>query len=426
MGHAIVFPETFLRRRTIKTFGGLDMLKDWHSQLEEAYGQMVDWRRHLHQNPELSFQEVETPKMIAEILKDYGIEVRTNVGGRGIVGTIRGGKPGKTIALRADFDALPIQDEKEVPYKSKVPGVMHACGHDGHTATLLAVAKVLSENRSELAGNVVLLHQHAEELSPGGAIAMIEDGCLDGVDVVFGTHLSSGSPTGTYLYRKGYAMASADAFEIKILGKGGHGASPHETVDAVAIGSQIVNQLQYIVSRQIDPQKSAVLTVGSFHAGNANNVIADTATLTGTVRSFDETVREHMEREIKNIVKGICSALHAECEIMYKKGYPAVYNHEEETEVFKTIMEACHSESTLVEMPAIMGSEDFSYYLRERPGMFFFTGSRNEELGATAPHHHPKFDIDEKAMVYAGKAFLSLVYHYIVEKVEEHAAQPSI
>jgi len=402
------------------------MLKDWHSQLEEAYGQMVEWRRHMHQNPELSFQEVETPKMIAEILNSYGIEVRTNVGGRGVVGTIRGSKPGKTIALRADFDALPIQDEKQVPYKSKVPGVMHACGHDGHTATLLAVAKVLSENRSELVGNVVLLHQHAEELSPGGAIAMIEDHCLDGVDVVFGTHLTSSAPTGTYLYRKGFAMAAADAFEIKIQGKGGHGASPHETVDAIAIGSQIVNQLQYIISRQVDPQKSAVLSVGSFHAGQASNVIADTAILTGTVRTFDEGVREHMECEMKNIVKGICGALHADYEVTYSHGYPAVYNHAEETDVFKVVIEKSLSENSLVEMPAMMGSEDFSYYLKERPGMFFFTGARNEEIGADAPHHHPKFDIDEKAMVYAGKALLSLVYDYAVEKIEEPFAQPSI
>src|SRR4051794_5992501 len=237
------------------------MIKDWHFQLEEMYEQMVVWRRHMHQNPELSFHEVHTPKMIAEILSDFGIEVRTNVGGRGVVGVIRGTKPGKTIALRADFDALPIQDEKVVPYKSKVPGVMHACGHDGHTATLLAVAKGLSENREQLSGNVVLLHQHAEELAPGGAIAMIEDGCLDGVDAVFGTHLASGAPLGTYLVKSGYSMAAADTFKIKIQGKGGHGSSPHETIDAIAIGAQIINQLQYIVSRRVNPQHSAVVSV---------------------------------------------------------------------------------------------------------------------------------------------------------------------
>lgn len=402
------------------------MLKDWFAQIEAMYEQMVDVRRHMHQHPELSFQEVETPKMIAGILKSYGIEVKTNVGGRGVVGMIQGSKPGRTIALRADFDALPIPDGKEVPYKSKVPGVMHACGHDGHTATLLAVAKLLSENRDKLSGTVVLLHQHAEELAPGGAIAMIEDGCLDGVDFVFGTHLSTQAPTGTYLFSKGYAMAAADAFEIKIQGKGGHGSSPHETVDAVAIGAQLVNQLQYIVSRQVNPQKAAVLSVGSFHAGNAGNVIADSAILKGTVRSFDENVREHMEREVTNIVNGISQALHAQCHLTYQAGYPAVYNHPEETETFKDVIKHCTDESNVVEITPIMGSEDFAYYLREKPGMFFFTGARNDEIAANFPHHHPKFDFDERAMIHAAKALLTLVYHYVVEQETEPVPEPAM
>lgn len=402
------------------------MLNHWFTQIESMYEQMVEWRRHLHQYPELSFQEVETPKMIAGILESYGIEVKTQVGGRGVVGTIHGAKPGKTIALRADFDALPIPDEKEVPYKSKVPGVMHACGHDGHTATLLAVAKVLSENRDKLAGNVVLLHQHAEELNPGGAIGMIEDGCLDGVDVVFGTHLTSQAPTGTYLYAKGYAMAAADAFEIMVQGKGGHGASPHETVDAVAIGAQLVGQLQYIVSRQINPQKAAVLSVGSFHAGNAGNVIADSAVLKGTVRSFDENVREHMQREVTNIVNGISQGLHADCQLKYESGYPAVFNHAEETDAFLEAVKTFTDENQLIEMTPIMGSEDFSYYLRERPGMFFFTGARNEDTGAHYPHHHPRFDFDEQAMVHAAKALTALVYHYAVEKETKPVPEPAV
>ncbi|MED4581198.1 M20 family metallopeptidase [Brevibacillus choshinensis] len=402
------------------------MLNNWFTQIEAMYEQMVEWRRHMHQYPELSFQEVETPKMIAGILESYGIDVKTHVGGRGVVGTIRGAKPGKTIALRADFDALPIPDEKDVPYKSKVSGVMHACGHDGHTATLLAVAKVLSENRDKLSGNVVLLHQHAEELAPGGALEMIADGCLDGVDVVFGTHLTSQAPTGTYLYAKGYAMAAADAFEIKLQGKGGHGASPHETIDAVAIGAQLINQLQYIVSRQINPQKAAVLSVGSFHAGNAANVIADSAVLKGTVRSFDENVREHMEREVTNIVNGISQALHADCQLTYEAGYPAVFNHSEETDIFLETVKSFANESQLVEMTPIMGSEDFAYYLREKPGMFFFTGARNEEIGADYPHHHPMFDFDEQAMVHAAKALVALVYHYAVETETEPVPEAAL
>jgi amidohydrolase len=392
------------------------MLGKWNQSLEELYDQMVEWRRDFHMNPELSFQEVKTPKKIAEYLRSLGVEVKTGVGGRGVVGTIRGGKPGQTIALRADFDALPIQDEKEVSYKSKVPGVMHACGHDGHTSTLLGVAKVLSENREHLNGNVVLLHQHAEELAPGGAIAMVEDGCLEGVDVVFGTHLMANAPYGTYAYRKGAMMAAGDRFVITIQGKGGHGSSPHETVDAIAIGTQVVNQLQHLVSRQINPLKPAVVSVGSFHAGGASNVIADSAEITGTVRTFDPEVRDHIEREMKTIVEGICSAFHATCQVSYSRGYPAVVNHEKETDVFVEVMKKYVSEEQLVNIDPIMGSEDFGYFIQNKPGMFFFTAAGNEEIGACYPHHHPKFDFDERAMLLAGKALLSITHHYLCEQ----------
>ncbi|AJY76786.1 M20 metallopeptidase family protein [Paenibacillus beijingensis] len=389
------------------------MLAKWQEQLENMYDQMVAWRRHLHQHPELSFQEVVTPKMIASILESYGIEVRRNVGGRGVVGKIAGGRPGKTIALRADFDALPIQDEKDVPYKSTVPGVMHACGHDGHTATLLAVAKVLSEHREQLAGNVVLLHQHAEEVAPGGAIAMIEDGCLDGVDVVFGSHLNSKTPLGTYEYNSGAFAAAADIFEIKVQGRGGHGASPHETVDAVVVGAQIVNHLQTIVSRHVNPMKPAVVTIGSFHAGNAENVIADTAVLKGIVRTFDPDVRDDIEQEFKHIVESVCASFRASCEIEYTKGYPALVNHEEEANVFANVIRNTVHDGILEVASPTMGSEDFAYFLHHKPGMFFNTGAGNAD-GAHYPHHHPKFDFDEKAMIYAGKAMLSLVHHYTI------------
>ncbi|WP_409275002.1 M20 family metallopeptidase [Neobacillus sp. SCS-31] len=399
------------------------MLENWNVRLEELFGEMVEWRRDFHMNPELSFEEVRTPQKIADYLESLGIEVRTGVGGRGVVGTIRGGKPGKTIALRADFDALPIQDQKDVPYKSTVPGVMHACGHDGHTATLMAVAKVLSENREQLHGNVVLLHQHAEEVAPGGAAAMIADGCLDGVDVVFGTHLNASLPYGLYGYRKGPMMAAADRFVIKINGKGGHGAYPHETVDSIAIGTQIVNQLQHIVSRLVDPLKPAVVSVGSFHAGNAFNVIADSAEISGTVRTFDPEVRDQIEREMKVIVNGICAAFHATAEITYERGYPPVVNHEAETNIFYEVMKNVVGEEKLVELDPKMGGEDFAYYLQERPGMFFNTGAENPEVGACYPHHHPKFDFDERAMALAGQAFLAITHYYLYEMaVEDEAA----
>ena len=399
------------------------MLKKWHSELAEMFDQMVEWRRHFHQYPELSFQEVETPRMIAEILEGFGIEVRRNVGGRGVVGKIYGAKPGKTIALRADFDALPIQDGKDVPYKSKVPGVMHACGHDGHTATLLAVAKVLQENRDNIAGNIVLLHQHAEELSPGGAKAMIEDDCLKDVDAVYGAHLSSLNELGKYYYKPGYSQAAADAFEITIKGKGGHGSAPHETVDAIAVGTALVSQLQYIASRRVDPLNPVVLSIGSFHGGNAKNVIADSAVMTGTVRTLDKDLRLFMEEEIKLMTNEICESMQAACEINYIKGYPAVYNHEEEVAVFEKVIEHSLDKNMLVRSVPIMGAEDFSYYLLEKPGMFFHTGAKVAK-GTAYPHHHPMFDFDERAMIYAGKAFLSIVDNYVSSQLKENLAEP--
>lgn len=389
------------------------MLKILFEGLDQIYPEMVEWRRHLHMNPELSFHEVETPKFIAKKLQEFGIEVRTGVGGRGVVGTLRGGKPGKTVALRADFDALPIQDEKDVPYKSQVPGVMHACGHDGHTSTLLGIAKVLSEHREELEGNVVFIHQFAEELAPGGAKPMIEDGCLDGVDAIFGTHLWSGLPVGKIGYRSGYTMAAADRFEIEIIGKGGHGAAPHETIDSIVIASQLVSKLQQIVSRRVDPLKPAVVTVGSFHAGNAFNVIADRATLTGTVRTFDPEVRDLIEAEIEKVVRGECDSFGAKYRYVYERGYDALYNHEQETRFFVDTMKQIHDENSLIHMEAIMGGEDFAYYLQKVPGTFFFTGAGNAEIGANYPHHHPKFDIDEKGMLVAAKALLAVSLRFL-------------
>lgn len=389
------------------------MLDSVFSQLDKAYEEMVAWRRYLHMHPELSFEEVETPKFIAQKLTEFGLEVRTGVGGRGVVGTIRGGKPGKTVALRADFDALPIQDEKDVPYKSTVPGVMHACGHDGHTATLLAVAKVLAEHREQIEGNIVLIHQFAEELAPGGAKPMIEDGCLDGVDAIFGTHLWSGLPLGIIGYKEGYAMAAADKFEIEIIGRGGHGAAPHQTVDSIVVASQLVSKLQQIVARRVDPLKPAVVTVGSFHAGNAFNVIADRAKLTGTVRTFDPEVRDFIEKEIERVIEGEVLSSGAAYEYSYERGYDALYNHQDETRFFVETMEQVYPPNQLVTGDPSMGGEDFAYYLQKVPGTFFFTGAGNPELKANFPHHHPKFDIDERALLIASKALAAAALRYL-------------
>ncbi|WP_078552632.1 M20 family metallopeptidase [Bacillus alkalicellulosilyticus] len=381
-------------------------------RLDELFSEMVSIRRHLHQNPELSFQEVETPAYIAEYHRRLGNEVKTGVGGRGVVATLRGAQPGKTIALRADFDALPIQDEKTVDYKSKVDGVMHACGHDGHTATLLGLARALVENKADLEGTIVFIHQHAEEYAPGGAIEMINDGCLDGVDFVFGTHLWATEPLGKIQYRSGPIMAAADRFEIVVQGQGGHGAMPHLTKDAIVIGSQLVTNLQQLVSRRVDPLQSAVLSIGTFEAKNAFNVIADSAKLIGTVRTFDEDVRTLMENEIRRVVDGTCLAADVSATYSYYRGYPAVVNHEDETMTLASLAPSVPDVSDVEEMAPQMGGEDFAYYLQHVKGSFFFTGARNPELEIAYPHHHPKFDFDERAMLIAAKTLGRIALHY--------------
>ncbi|WP_078550745.1 M20 family metallopeptidase [Litchfieldia alkalitelluris] len=384
---------------------------------------MVSIRRYLHQHPELSFQEYETAAFIANFYKELGIEVRTNVGGNGVVAKVVGSKPGPTVALRADFDALPITDEKEVEYKSKVPGVMHACGHDGHTASLLVLGKVLNEMKNELEGTVVLIHQHAEEYGPGGAISMIEDGCLDGVDVIFGTHLWASAPTGVIQYRVGPIMAAADRFDISIQGSGGHGAQPHKTKDAVVTASQLVMNLQQIVSRKVDPTKSAVLSVGSFIADNAFNVIADSARLGGTVRSFDEDVRTQIEVEMERVVKGTCITSDSEYTFTFTRGYPAVVNHKDETLFLTEVAEKVPGVTLIEESDPQMGGEDFAYYLQHVKGTFFFTGAKPEGVDNPYPHHHPKFDFNEKAMLVASKTLGSAVLHYIKSEKESSLAK---
>ncbi|WP_336606247.1 M20 family metallopeptidase [Fictibacillus marinisediminis] len=396
-----------------------------YDRLKELYPEMVKIRRHLHENPELSFEEVETPKYIAAYHEELGHEVRRNVGGRGVVAVLRGGKPGKTVALRADFDALPIQEENDLEYKSKVDGVMHACGHDGHTATLLVLAKVLNNLKDELEGTIVFIHQHAEELAPGGAIAMIEDGCLDGVDVIFGTHLWAVTPLGEIEHRTGPFMAAADKFDIVIQGKGGHGAQPHLTKDAVVIGSQLVMNLQQLVSRRVNPMEAAVLSVGAFEAINAFNVIADTAKITGTVRTFKEDVRALMEREIERVVKGTCMSADAGYSLSYKRGYPPVVNHKEETDFIARIAQDVPGVTKVVEGEPQMGGEDFAYYLEHVKGTFFYTGAQDENWSETYPHHHPKFNIDERAMLVAANTLgaASLTFLKEAAKKEEAAVK---
>ncbi|PSL30634.1 amidohydrolase [Planomicrobium soli] len=387
------------------------MIEKLYEQLDVNYAEMVEIRRHLHMNPEPSFQEEKTAAYIREFYETLGVDVRSGVGGNGLVATIQGSKPGKTVALRADFDALPIQDQKEgVPYRSQVPNAVHACGHDGHTATLLILGKVLHAMRDELEGTYVLIHQHAEELAPGGAKPMIEAGALDGVDVIFGTHLWSMTPFGRIDYRVGPIMAASDRFELTVQGRGGHGASPHETKDAVVIGSQMVTNLQQLVARRVDPLESAVLSVGSFIAENPFNIIADQAKLSGTVRTFSENIRTLMEEEMERVIEGTSRAADSTYDFNYMRGYPAVVNHETETMYLKSIAESVPGVEEVYDAPPQMGGEDFSYYLEKVPGTFFFTGAMPD--GDVYPHHHPKFDFKEEAMLVAAKTLGSAAVNY--------------
>ncbi len=372
--------------------------------LKEMEPQMISWRRHFHQYPELSFQEEKTPAMIAEILTEIGLdEVRTGVGSRGVVGVLRGGQPGRTVALRADFDALPIQDQKDVPYKSKVPGVMHACGHDAHTSGLLGLAAVLAKHRDQIKGNIVFIFQHAEEENPGGAKAMVEDGALDGVDAIFGAHLWSMAPVGKVWISPGPIMANTDDFIIEVKGKGGHGAVPQETIDSIVIGSQIVTSLQTIASRNVSPLDNVVVTVGTFHAGDNFNVIADTCRMTGTVRSFLPEIRDLAEKRLKEIAQGVAAMMGGSAAVQYDRGYPAVINSEQEAEIVRQAACAVLGDEHVEKMKPIMGGEDFSYYLQKVPGAFVFIGAGNPEKGAEYPHHHPRFDIDEASMLVSAE-----------------------
>ena len=385
-------------------------------KLQANYEDMVEIRRHLHMYPELSFKEVNTPKLVAEKLRSYGIDVEENVGGNGVVGHLEGAFDGPTIAFRADFDALPIQDEKEVPYKSKVDGVSHACGHDIHTAALLGLAKSLADNRDALHGNVVFIHQFAEEVVPGGAKAMVEAGCLDGVDYVYGSHVSSWSELGTVLFCEGYAMAAADFFELTIQGKGGHGASPHETIDPIVAAAQFVFGVQPIVSRNTDPIESAVITIGKIESGTVGNVIPDKAHLTGTVRTFNPAIRDMVEHKLNNLCKAIEIQYGATLEFNYTRGYDAVYNHPTETAMLREAVSINLPDLQVLNAPPRMGAEDFTYYLQEKPGTFFFTGGGNPEINAVYPHHHPRFDVDEQSMLNIADVFVeALKLHGVVK-----------
>jgi len=388
-------------------------MKEFEIGFEQIFAEMVGWRRYLHQHPELSFQEFRTAEFVANHLREWGLEVRTQVGGNGVIGLLRGAGQGPTVALRADMDALPIQDEKSCEYASLVQGVMHACGHDAHTSTLLGIAKVASQLKDKLKGNLVFLFQHAEETTPGGAKSMIEAGALEGVDAVFGVHLWTPFPVGHVYAKAGPMMAAPDEFTIRIQGKGGHGGLPHQAVDSIHVGAQVVVNLQSIVSRQVDPIEPCVVSIGSFHAGSSFNVIAETSSLNGTVRTFSSELQAEVKERMGRIVDSVCSMYGASYMFDYKMGYPPVVNDANEAARFVKVGAELFGEDYTHEAPLVMAGEDFSYYLHHRPGCYMFVGAGNVEAGIVHPHHHPRFDIDERSMLNAAKLLIGMALDYM-------------
>ncbi len=391
--------------------------KQLRDDIDEILPGVVADRRDFHQHPELAFQEVRTAGIVAERLRALGVEdIRTGIAQTGVTGLIRGQKgDGKTVLLRADMDALPILEENEVEYVSQTPGVMHACGHDAHTAMLLGVTRLLLDRRDDFAGTVKVLFQPSEESPPGGAKPMIDAGVLEDpkVDAAFGIHVDQDNPVGIIEVRPGPAMAAADRFHIVIRGKGGHGAKPQETVDPIVIGAQIVTALQTLVSRAVDPTEEAVVTVGTFKAGEAFNVIPDTAELGGTVRTFNAKNRDFLEARIETLARGIAQAMGAEIAFSYTRGYPATVNDPEMTELVREEAAKVVGPDGVRDAALAMGAEDFSYFLEAVPGSFWFIGSQNPERGLVWGHHHPKFDLDEAALAIGMESMVNVALRYL-------------
>ncbi|HEX6535609.1 MAG TPA: M20 family metallopeptidase [Gemmatimonadaceae bacterium] len=374
---------------------------------------VVQWRRHLHRNPELSFHEHETARFVRETLESFGALELSRPTETSVVARLRGAAPGPVLAIRADMDALPIDEKNEAEYRSRNPGVMHACGHDGHTSMLLGAAKALVGMRDRLHGEVRFIFQHAEEVSPGGAQAMVDAGVMDGVDAVIGAHLWSPMPVGKVGVLAGALMAAPDNFRLIVQGAGGHAAAPHQTVDSIAVAAQIVTNLQHIVSRNIDPIDSAVVSVTRFIAGTADNVIPGTAELSGTFRTFDPALRREVPRLMERIIRGVTAAHGAAYELTFFEGYRPVINDARVTERLRRVVERTLGADALTDPRATMGGEDFSAFQQRAPGSFFFIGARNEERGIVQPHHHERFDIDESALERGVAIFVGAALEFL-------------
>jgi amidohydrolase len=389
-------------------------LKD---KIEEMKDWLIEIRRTIHSHPELGFEEVETSRLISAWLESFGLDVKKGVAKTGVVGLLRGGEPGKTVALRADMDALPIDEATGVPYASKIKGKMHACGHDAHVTILLGVARFFSTIREQVKGNIKLIFQPGEEGFGGGKL-MVEAGVLEdpNVDAIFAAHVFPFLPTGQVGITEGKAMASSDKFTLRIIGKGGHGAYPHVTHDPILAAGHIITQIQSIVSRNVNPLDSAVVSFGAVHGGRAYNVIPDDVELTGTVRSLNPEVREELKSRIEQITRGVVVSLGLDYHYEFEYGYPVLINDAWMSKlVVSTCSKAIGKDNVEILQPS-MGAEDFAYYLEKCPGAIFRLGVRNEKKGLIQPHHNTLFNIDEDVLPFGVEMFVRVIDEFLGNK----------
>lgn len=390
-------------------------MKSFQEQSEALHKQMIAWRRDFHQHPELAFEEVRTAGKVASVLNELGLEVQTGVGKTGVVAVLDGQREGPTVLVRADMDALPILEENTAEYVSQTPNKMHACGHDAHTAIGLGVATMLAAEREKLAGRVKFVFQPAEEIGEG-ALAMIQDGVLANPtpEVALGLHVWSYAPLGQVWLTEGPMFAGADSFEVRLYGKGGHAALPDTAIDPVVAAAQIISASQTIVSRNVPAEETAVVSFTSIQGGEAFNVIPEAVTLKGTFRTFDKGVRETIANRFETIVRGVAEAMGCRVEIEIRDRTIPVVNEVTVTQRLHQVVREIAPEMTIVENERTMVAEDMSYFLDAVPGVFFFVGAANAKRGMDFPHHHPRFDIDEDALVTGATLLASAVGSYVL------------
>jgi carboxypeptidase Ss1 len=401
--------ESFYQRRLVVDY------MDFLAQAASIENEMIRTRRMIHQKPELSYHEEETAKLVAEKLESFGVKVKPGVGGTGVLGILEGRKKGKVVALRADMDALPVGEMVDVEFRSKVKGVMHACGHDAHVAMLLGAARLLAAHRDDLHGTVKFMFQPAEEHGGrGGALPMIEDGVMRDpkVDFVFGLHIESNLRSGEFGVKEGAIMAAPDTFRVRIIGRGGHGSAPHKTVDPIYIAAQVILAIQGVSSRMIDPMRPFVVSVGAVHSGTKENIIPDEALLEGTIRTLDEATRKRAKAKVAEVVKGICRAFGARAEVEFERdAYPVTVNDVKATEGAVRVLKKIPG-ARVKKIEAVLGGEDFSRFLQKAPGAFYFLGTNNPAKGCVYPIHSSRFKVDEDVLKFGAASLAMLAYEF--------------